>query len=91
VSGGQVRRPTMDRSQRCGREFVPAVPAAHLRSHQTRVLQHLQVLRDGGPAHRQELRELTGGGRPVSEPLQKDPAGTVGDGDDRGVEIGFHW
>jgi hypothetical protein len=51
-------------------ELVDAAVAGRPVDHEARVLEHLEVLRDRGPADRQLTRELADGRRTVRQPLE---------------------
>jgi hypothetical protein len=54
---------------------------------QAGVLQHLQVLRDRGPADRQARGDLAHRARPGRQPLQHPAAGGIGQGGEGGVVV----
>ena len=61
----------------------PAIPHRHV-VHQSRVLQHLEVLGHCRPAYWKECGQLPNGSRPVGEVLQDGTACRVAEGVDTG-------
>src|SRR5262249_46231812 len=61
-------------------ELIDAVLSRAAVDDEARILQHLQVLRDGRPADRQLARELGDGLRPPGQPLEDGPPGRVAKG-----------
>src|SRR5262245_26603321 len=54
----------------------PPVPLGPV-GHQAGILQHAEVLRDGGPADRESFRQLSHRQRPAQQPVQDGPPGGV--------------
>jgi hypothetical protein len=54
---------------------------------QPRVLQHLEMLGDGGEAEGKRLRQLVDGCLALSEPRQDGPPGGIGEGSEGGAQV----
>jgi hypothetical protein len=70
-------------------ELVKATRAIAGVDHESGLLQHPQVLRDGGAAHREALRELPHGPRAGEQPLEDIAPGRIGESR-QGISVSHH-
>src|SRR5262245_17795459 len=76
----ELIEPGPQRTEPVGVDVVDATGAFRPVRHQARLLQHLEMLRHRGPAHRHAARDGADRLWPRLEPLEHPPAGGIGQG-----------